>query len=143
MTARSVRTPARATSSDAPRAVLHILTPLPSTRTRTCSGAYWTSTRAALQPLFHSTGLASYHASTAAAVGELEADLAAAAAEGVPVDMAAGMCNLALKARAHCAMCLPRCAVRGTATPVSWPRPDTGEMPHRSLARPRSASSLR
>lgn len=61
------------------------------------SGAYWSSTRAALQPLFHSTGLASYHSITSAAVGELEADLAAAAAEGVPVDMAAAMCNMALK----------------------------------------------
>jgi cytochrome P450 len=68
---------------------------------RTNSGAYWSSTRAALQPLFHSTGLASYHGITSAAVGELEADLSAAAAEGVAVDMAAAMCNLALKVRGH------------------------------------------
>jgi len=60
-------------------------------------GSYWSSTRAALQPLFHSTGLASYHKITAGAVTELEADLAAAAKEGVPVDVAAAMCNLALK----------------------------------------------
>ena len=70
--------------------------PHPSHRAHARSGAYWSSTRAALQPLFHSTGLASYHSITAAAVGELEADLAAAA-EAAPVDMAAAMCNLALK----------------------------------------------
>ncbi|GBF94618.1 thromboxane-A synthase [Raphidocelis subcapitata] len=60
-------------------------------------GPYWSSTRAALQPLFHSSGLASYHRITSEAVGELEGDLAAAAAEGAPVDVAAAMCNLALK----------------------------------------------
>jgi cytochrome P450 len=53
--------------------------------------------RGALQPLFHANGLASYHRITSAAVTELEADLAAAAREGVSVDMAAAMCNLALK----------------------------------------------
>lgn len=71
-------------------------TPSPAPRRR---GAYWTSTRAALQPLFHSTGLAAYHRITSAAVGELEGDLDAAAGTGAPVDMAAAMCNLALKAR--------------------------------------------
>jgi cytochrome P450 len=60
-------------------------------------GAYWSSVRGALQPLFHATGLASYHQITAGAVAELEADLAAAAKEGVSVDVAAAMCNLALK----------------------------------------------
>lgn len=53
--------------------------------------------RGALQPLFHATGLATYHKITAGAVAELEADLSAAAKEGVSVDVAAAMCNLALK----------------------------------------------
>ncbi|KAI8468880.1 MAG: cytochrome P450 [Monoraphidium minutum] len=60
-------------------------------------GAYWSSVRGALQPLFHATGLAAYHKITSGAVSELEESLAAAAAEGTPVDAAAAMCNLALK----------------------------------------------
>lgn len=78
-------------------------------------GAYWSGTRAALQPLFHSTGLAAYHRITAAAADELEVDLGAAADAGEPVDMAAAMCNLALKVPG-----LPRCAPCGVC-PVCEP----------------------
>lgn len=63
-------------------------------------GSYWSGVRGALQPLFHATGLASYHRITATAVTELEEDLTAAAKKGLPVDMAAAMCNLALKVSA-------------------------------------------
>lgn len=85
--------------------------PSPAPRRR---GAYWTSTRAALQPLFHSTGLAAYHRITSAAVGELEGDLDAAAGTGAPVDMAAAMCNLALKARVAAA-----CGARARPAPAT------------------------
>lgn len=90
------------------------------THTCNCRGAYWSSTRAALQPLFHSTGLASYHQITAAAVEELETDLAAAAGEGAAVDMAAAMCNLTLKV---CAPEFPACKILQAAAIVSLHTP--------------------
>ncbi|WIA07921.1 hypothetical protein OEZ85_007399 [Tetradesmus obliquus] len=61
-------------------------------------GSYWTGLRGALQPLFHSHGLQSYQPLVEAAVEELAADLAPAAAAGGSVDMHAAMCNVALKA---------------------------------------------
>lgn len=65
---------------------------------RYCRGSYWTGLRGALQPLFHSHGLQSYQPLVEAAVEELAADLAPAAAAGGSVDMHAAMCNVALKA---------------------------------------------
>lgn len=68
-----------------------------------CRGSYWTGLRGALQPMFHSTGLASYQPLVEAAVEELCADLEPSAAAGDSVDMHAAMGNVALKAMGEAA----------------------------------------
>ena len=63
-----------------------------------CRGSYWTGLRGALQPMFHSTGLASYQPLVEAAVEELCCELQPVAAAGDSVDMHAALGNVALKA---------------------------------------------
>lgn len=61
-------------------------------------GTYWNGLRSALQPMFHSTGLASHQPLVEAAVEELCEDLKPAADAGGSVDMHAALGNVALKA---------------------------------------------